>query len=466
VLASLGCAGGVMCAAGLVAAAAALLPSTLAAQTMNPIDLDARALALAAAAGLGSVLLAGLLPAWVGTRRDARLEARPGGRTGTDTLGARRLTRLLLVSEFALACTLMIGGALLVRSVLHLTRLPLGYDPRGLVTVELVPRSDVSPAVQRLRELLAAQPGIEAVAFSHGSPLRPAAWNGGQVTPDSAGAAAVSLQFNEHFVDRTYFDLYGIRLLEGRTFQPGDTPQDVILGASMAGALWSDERAVGRAFTFADRVYRVIGVADETIRPLVNPQPEQVSHDFYRPYQPTRRSLTLTYRCSSGCPSEGTFRQWVQREVPDVSISEFLSLEAAYHDDLAQPRATAALGTGFAVIALVAAAGGLFSVLSYAVNRRRREIGIRLALGSSPRAIRALVFRDAAGMALFGSALGGLLGWFLSRAIASLQYGVAVADVLTWLPVVVVLSLATLLASWWPARDAMRTDPLALLREE
>src|SRR5262249_48298278 len=142
------------------------------------------------------------------------------------------------------------------------------------------------------------------------------------------------------------------------------------------------------------------------------------------------------------------------------------TLDSVYADELAGPRATAALGSTFAAIALVAAAGGLFSVLSYAVGRRRREFGIRAALGASPAGIARVVLHDAAVVSITGIAIGAAAAWLLSRALASLQYGVTIADPATWAGVIATLIAATAAATWWPARSAMRTDPLMLLREE
>jgi len=137
-----------------------------------------------------------------------------------------------------------------------------------------------------------------------------------------------------------------------------------------------------------------------------------------------------------------------------------------YFEQLARPRASAALGVAFAGMAVLAAAGGLFSVLSYAVVRRRREFGIRTALGASPAQIGRLVLRDGTAVALTGLAIGAVGAWSLGRALMSLQYGVAMNDPRTWVIVIALLAVTTVLASWRPARHAMLVDPVLLLREE
>jgi ABC-type antimicrobial peptide transport system permease subunit len=141
-------------------------------------------------------------------------------------------------------------------------------------------------------------------------------------------------------------------------------------------------------------------------------------------------------------------------------------LEDVYFEQLARPRAAAALGFAFAAVGVLAAAGGLFSVLSYAVGRRRREFGIRTALGASPAQIRRLVLHDGAAVGLIGIAVGTVTAAALGRALASLQYGVTVGDPLSWVVVLGLLAFTTIAASWQPARQAMRVDPAVLLREE
>jgi ABC-type antimicrobial peptide transport system permease subunit len=147
-------------------------------------------------------------------------------------------------------------------------------------------------------------------------------------------------------------------------------------------------------------------------------------------------------------------------------VYQVARLEDVYASDLAQPRATALASSTFSLIALLAAAAGLFSVLSYAVGRRRREFGIRVALGCSPATIRRLVMRDGLTIALAGGTIGSALAWIAARLLASLEYGVSARDPLNWLVVVAAIAAAALAACWRPAEQAMRVDPAMLLREE
>ena len=150
---------------------------------------------------------------------------------------------------------------------------------------------------------------------------------------------------------------------------------------------------------------------------------------------------------------------------PQALVSSVQPLLNAYTEQFARPRAASALGFAFAVVSLAATAGGLFSVLSYAVGRRRREFGIRVAMGARPNEIRHLVLGDGLRVAAAGLALGAASAWMLSRAIATLAFGVTIGDPLVWVITIGVVGVTTLLAAWRPAVTAMRTDPLILLRE-
>jgi ABC-type antimicrobial peptide transport system permease subunit len=170
--------------------------------------------------------------------------------------------------------------------------------------------------------------------------------------------------------------------------------------------------------------------------------------------------------CAPTCPDAAVIRSRLSSTLAAVHIQRAGSLNDVYERALARPRATAAVLAAFAGIALLASAGGLFSVLSYGVSRRRREFGIRIALGASPAQIHRLVVGDAVVVATLGLAVGAVAAAMLARALASLQYGVKPDDPLSWATVLGVILLTAILASWAPTRSAGRVDPALLLREE
>lgn len=174
----------------------------------------------------------------------------------------------------------------------------------------------------------------------------------------------------------------------------------------------------------------------------------------------------VSVRCDPACPGTAVIRHRLASTHPTVRVQAARLAEQDYARQLARPRASAALAATFAAIAVIATAGGLFSVLSYAVSRRRREFGIRTALGASRGQIRRVVLHEGAVIAGIGLVLGAVFAAWLARALASLQYGITPSDPVTWSMALVLLALTTLAASWVPASAAARLDPLVLLREE
>jgi hypothetical protein len=300
--------------------------------------------------------------------------------------------------------------------------------------------------------------------MTFGRPPSGAAVSWGEWQPDTPGAPPVNMYVESYEVSQDFFDLYDISLLRGRPFEPADTIDDVLVSERLAAALWPGQDPVGRSFTFGKTRLHAIGLVEEIHHPSVDGRwnlPE-----FYRPFKEGGSSFMMSIRCAGACPPPPVVRQRLLSTNSAVEVHSLGPLEDDYFEDLARPRAAAVLGFTFAAIALIAAAGGLFSVLAYAVGQRRREFGIRAALGASTASIRRLVLRDGFSVALVWIAAGSVAAWFLARAIASLQYGVTAGDPLSWLFVIALLVLTTLAAAWRPARQAARVDPVRLLRED
>jgi predicted permease len=467
-----GAAAGVFLAWGLVALSRGFLPEAFLLRTLNPVDLDMRALFVAIAAGLMATMVVGVLPAWIGTRADTASSLGRAERTSTETRGARTLTRALLVTELALACTLLVGATLLVRSVVNLARADRGMRTEGVLTswvglpLKSFPDAPARRAIAAtIADSIRQLPGVERIAFSSGIPPGGGGIHfGDDWLPDGPNARPVSLVASSYNVGDDFFGLYGIPLLRGRTFQPGDGPERVIVGERMAARLWPNQDPVGRAFRRGKEHLQVIGLVREINFPSLEANRDRA--EFYRPFVPGGGNVYLNVSCHSRCPDEAVIRKQIMAVVPGAHIVRLGLLSELYREELARPRAAAALAGTFAVIAVLAAAGGLFSVLSYAVGRRRREFGIRSALGASPRQIRGLVLRDGVGVAALGVGAGIAASMALARVIASLQYGVTGFDPISWTLVLGLLVATTLIASWRPARAAARVDPVTLLRED
>jgi putative ABC transport system permease protein len=456
----------------LVSLSRAYLPEAFLLRTLNPLNIDLRALVVTSTSGVIATLAAGLLPAWLSTRLNANDSLRVTDRGGTETRGARTLMRGLLVAEIALACTLLVGATLLVRSFVNLSNADRGLDARGVVTATIsLPRSlfrDLAARTalaQSLTEQIRALPGVQQVAWSFGLPPGGGGISFGDWQSDAPGTGPINLAVESYQVGQDFFELYGIPLLRGRTFQQSDASTDhVVVGERLARTFWPGLDPIGRSFTWNKDTFRVVGVVKEIHHPSLDPALDRP--EYYYPVRGIGSYTMMSIRCAVTCPDEAVIRQRLVKTHAGLIVHTVARLEDKYFEELARPRAAAALGLSFATIAIIAAAGGLFSVLSYAVGRRKREFGIRTALGASPAQIRRIIVSDGLLVAATGVAIGGLGAWSVGRALASLQYGVTMNDPASWALVLAVLGFTTAVASWRPARQATRVDPVLLLRDE
>jgi predicted permease len=457
----------------LVAMSRALLPEAFLLRTLNPLNLDARALVAASVGGVLATMVSGLLPAWIGTRVDPLGSLRMADRSGTQTRAAKSFARGLIVGEIALACMLLVGAVQLVRSFVKLVESDRGLDSEGVIVAWItLPAATVAdqPARVTMTSLIANEmrqlPGVQDVVLSYGIPPGGGASHfGGGWQSDVPGAAALTLEAESYYVDANFFRFYGIPLLRGRTFQKGDSSSEVIVGERLAAILWPGHEPVGRSFSFSNQKLNVVGVAREIHHPSVEAGIDLPEFYVARP-DGFGGSFSISVRCAADCPDDALLRQKIMSLSPAIRVRRVGFLDAEYFQQLAGPRAAAALGFVFAAVAVVAAGGGLFGILSYSVGRRRREFGIRTALGASRGQIRRLLVREGAMVGLLGLTLGSAAGWSLAKSFSSLQYGVSIADPLSWVVILGLMGLVTTLAVVRPAGVAARVDPVTLLRED
>ena len=256
------------------------------------------------AAGFAATMLAGMLPAWIGTRPDPASSLGRAERTSTETRGARTLTRALLVTELALACTLLVGATLLVRSVINLRR-PIAAFHEGVLYLDRP--AEVFPDAPPPRDRGDARRFVPQLPSSSDRPLvrlprRRGIHFGDDWLPDGPDARPVSLVASSYGVGGDFFELYGIRLLRGRTFQPGDGPERVIVGERMAARLWPNQDPVGRSFRRGKEHLQVIGLVREINFPSL--QPESDRAEFYRVFVPGSSYVYLNVGCQVRCPSK------------------------------------------------------------------------------------------------------------------------------------------------------------------
>jgi predicted permease len=407
---------GLLLAWGLLEAVIALRPAGL--PRLTEIALDPAALGFAFAAASLSVLLAGLVPAIDATRTDLALLLRRGqGATGDP--GSRRLGGGLVIAELAVTLVLLVGAGLLLRSFAALQEVRPGFDPERTLTFQLALPRDAYPEEEevhalrrRLEQELLALPGVEAVGTTSQLPLagsgalQPYAWN------EETARNWESVTADGRWISPGYLPAMGTRLLAGRHFEESDVgavPRVVVIDEVVARRAFSGGDAIGRQLQIEpdgtpDRFATVIGVAEH-----------QYLHELSRPglgqiWSPGGwRRLDFALR-SGGDP--GSLAAPVRRVVasvdPALPVSALRPMSAYVAEELARSRFTLLLMSGFGLVALLLAAVGAAGVMARSVIQRRREIGIRLALGASPlRVCRELV---AGGLRLLGSALAVGLG--------------------------------------------------------
>jgi predicted permease len=455
----------------LVAAAVAYLPASITDRTLSPIAIDLRAAMAASALGLLATLIAGLPPAWIGTKVNAADSLRAGSRGSTESKLSRRWTRAMLVAEVALASMLLVGAGLLATSFLRMTQAESGLDLENVTTAwvslpsfRFPDRDSRAAAAQSLRERMSALPGVTAVAISRGLPPGGGSFRSGTIDADT-GASMVDTVVFAQSAGTDFFSVYGVQLLEGRHFQPGDTADDVIISSGLAAKLWPGASALGHSFRYRDdtSVKRVIGIAREVRSPLRAPTDD--APEYYTQMTAPSSQVMFGMRCAAACPSEAAIRSAIRATDPGMIPYQVGALDERYLAQFERPRAAATLALSFAAVGVAAAAGGLFSVLTFAVGRRRREFGVRVALGARPGQMKTLVIGEGLMIAGLGLAIGSLGAWVLSRWLSSLAYGVSLASPIVWLSVAGTIVTATLAACWRPASVAASADPSVLLRD-
>ena len=444
---------------------------------LNAIGIDLKVLGFSVLAGLLSAALFGLIPALRTAKPNLMETLRASGRSGA--LGAAGLRNAVVVMEVALAFVLLIGSGLMVRTFLNIQRVNLGFDPRGLLTFQLLGNFGNTPEEaaslkRQLREQLDAIPGVNSVTASFPLPLAggfsPVRWGGAEALEDPSRFQAADLQV----VLPGYFEAMGTRLLAGRTFTQDDSAPDrklLIIDQALAAKAFPNESAVGKRILF--RVLtpeaqwgEIIGVvAHQRNTSLIEPGREQLYvTDGYVNHQAASWWALRT----DGDPAAlaSAVRDVVRRVGPETFINQLQPMDSRVVQAQSQTRFSLLLIGVFSTIAALLAGVGLYGVLATAVRQRTAEIGVRMALGAAP----SRIFRLMVGKGLYLSAIGiaiGLVAAFaLTRVLASMLVEVKPTDPVTFVSVAVLFLFIAVMASWLPALRAAGLDPTTALRNE
>lgn len=425
-------------------------------------------------------LVFGTAPALDATRVDLHVTMKEGGRGSPG--GRQALRRLLVVSEVALSLVLLVGAGLLMKSFYMLLHVDPGFNPKNAIVMTLVlPQSKYEEAEQtlslyaRLLEAVRALPGVQAAGAVNNLPLgdghsdttfivegrpipnpdqRPHAW----FSPVTTG----------------YFEAMGIRLLRGRGFDQHDTAQAgrvIVINESMAKEFWPGENPVGKRIGTGigapqGPTWReVVGVVGN-VHSFGLDREEPSSMYFPHEQVPSRRMNVVVRTAGDPLALAASLRSTVWRFDPDLAIPSMQTLEQVIAGSVSERRFTMFLLAAFSALALLLASIGLYGVMAFAVTRRTREIGIRIALGARPGEVMRLILGQGLALTAVGLGVGVILALALGRGLSALLFGIAPHDPATLAAVVATLAGVAALASYIPARRAMRVDPVIALRHE
>ncbi len=429
-----------------------------------------------------STLAFGLVPALQVSRPNLSDALQQGSKGSTGGVHGTRVRAFLVVAQVSLSLLLLAGAGLLIKSFFNLSSTNPGFDPsRLLVFDQVVPRVKYSEPDQQRRfydqllPKLAAIPGVEAVGGANPLPFSgndsgSAFYIAGQ-PPIAPGNRPDASHLT---VTPGYFHSMRIPLRNGRDFDQRDTEKAsmvVIVNETFARRFLPNVNPIGQQVVLdrseqGELPMEVVGVVGDTKHDELGevPRPE-----FYQPFlQSPNRRLWITVRTASASLAgvDPAVRRAVQSIDPDVFVPRLDPMTSILAQGLAQPRFNMMLLGIFAAVAMVLAAIGIYGVIAYSVTQRTREFGIRMALGAQRPQMLGMVLRQSLGVVLIGIVLGLVAAFAATRLLASMLYGVGANDILTYAAVVLLLSVAALLASYIPARRAMKVDPMVALRYE
>jgi predicted permease len=430
-------------------------------------------LGFTAAATIASGLLFGVAP----SLRAGNVNVQEGLKEGTrNSLGARknRMLQTGVVVQVALALVLLLGSALMIRTLRQLLAQNTGFDAQQVHTMRLSvtgPRSRpqeltvfYSELLNRL-EAVSAFDGVGVISdlpFSGSNDSSPFRIIGKE--PDPNGPA---LHANLHTIGGEYFKTMRIPLLRGRAFTEADIkavrPWAAIIDETLAKQYFGDEDPVGKMINQGPDAM-IVGVVGTVSQGELGERPKAT---IYYPYAQHDWYSTMYVAVRSALPL-ATVQRLVRSSVaaidPNVPVFEPRTLDERIGVSLAPRRLAMTVLTGLAALSLVLTVFGLYGVISYAVSQRSTEFGIRVALGAQPRHVRGLVLRQGLTLAFLGVGVGVVAAFAATRALGSLIFGVSARDPMSFVGAVVILVVVTGLASYVPARRATRVSPLETLR--
>lgn len=441
------------------------------------VALDWRTLLYTLMVSVGCGVLLGVAPAWAASRpmlanalKGEDALARPGRRV--------TLRNVLVVAQVAMSVVLLCVTGLFLRSLESAARIDLGFRSQGLLLMSMDPRlngytpEQISRFMRELQQRVAALPGVDAAVPTDVAMLSAGHRSDGFSVAGSEGKDAANAITELYMITPGYFRAMGIPMLAGRDVgnEAANGPRVAVVNKAFAEKLFPGGNPIGQHVHGGIWTYEIVGVVGNTKSRTIGEDTRPVlyrSLDQSIAEDPSGMGYTLVVH-TPGNPA--ALSEAVRRQIygldPNLAIYNEETMEEHVKSAYFLPRLAATLFGVFGGIGLVLAAVGLYGVMSYAVSRRTREIGIRMALGARSGDVSGLVVRQGMVLALIAMALGWPVAWILSRFAASFLYGIEPHDIVTFAAAPVFLGAIALIACWLPARRAALVDPVKALRTE
>jgi putative ABC transport system permease protein len=465
---------GVLLAAWGIDVLKAIAPSDIA--RIDTVSLDLSVLGFTLGLSVLTGIIFGLAPALSASKADLNEALKEGTRGSTEGRGRNRVRNLLVTATIALSLVLLVGAGLLLRSFIEVTGVNPGFDYRDAVVVDLSVRAGITgpdaigAATHRLVDALRAVPGVQAVSATDTLPL------GGNESTETFRligkppfAVGREPAVTNSIVLPGFFSTMRIPLRRGREFTDRDAknaPKVLIVNDEFARRFYPGEEALGRRVSIdgepAGSEREIVGVvANIRFRDLA----AAAGPMFYVPYdQRPVRYMSYVVRGNNAAALIPALRMALRRADPNQPLLYVRTLADIRHDTLARRQAILVLLGMLSALALILAAVGIYSLMSYTVTQRTSEIGIRMALGADVGDVLRLVVGNAMRLIVIGITTGVVVALIATRVMGSLLYGVGASDPVTFVAICALLSGVALLASWLPARRAARVDPLVAIR--
>jgi putative ABC transport system permease protein len=451
------------------------------------VQMDMRLLLFALVVSVFTGLLFGMAPALQATRPDLASSMKEEGRGSSGGAARKRLRDTLIVIEVALAFVLLVGSGLMMRSFFRLMNVDTGFDAANILTmrvpttIESIPDpTRLNQYLQEMRAAVSAVPGVRETAYSCAPPLQGSCY-GMPMQPANKPMVDLANRSGGFFkvVSPSYFSTLGIKMLKGRALSDRDTwnaPRALVMNERLAKRYFEKDDPIGQRILIQEIVagktelgpdvsWEVVGViGDEKIG---GPEDDRSAGVYVSNEQSPVYGMVLNVRTDvDPLTLQIPITDAIRRVNKDQAVTDIRSVEQIRSLAMGGRRIPSVLLGIFGVVALVLAGIGIYGVISYSVAQRTREIGIRSALGASERSILRLVLDRGVFLTMIGLVIGTVGALGLTRLMASVLFGIGARDPITMIGVGVILASVAMLASYVPARRAMKVDPIVALRYE